>query len=171
MVVDFIKEQQMEGYNAGYGISSGGYGFHKIDAQGNIIETVHYSAEKKLVGKDFYTYDADGKEIEESCYKADGSLIRKLISRYDNNGNRSEQGSYLDNGRLEEKRAWAYDSSHNVIEETFFEAGTINYKISYSYKYDRVGNWIKRVKVSQAYKGGQAASPFKEIVERTITYD
>ncbi|MGA9770884.1 MAG: hypothetical protein WBV94_17720 [Blastocatellia bacterium] len=167
---DPLKTLQSKGYNREYKSSSGEYGYCKLDKRKNVLEAAHYSSEKKLVRKDFYTYDANGNEIEKNSYKTDGTLFGKTVMIYDQKGNRVEKIRYFPDGSIEERSVWAFDTRCNVTEETRYEANTLSYRIKYSYKYDRVGNWINRVEVFENVKDNQTISEVKTVSERTITY-
>lgn len=165
---DVIEEMKNQGYNTGYGTAEGSYGFYKVDERGNIASAIHYSSKKEFVGKDAYKYDAEGKEIEKNSFDASGKLTFKVVSRYDASGNLIEKASYLPSGVLRDKREWTYDTSGNVASESLFKAEKPVVNITYSYSYDRVGNWIRRVKLTQAF---ESKTQSKEVSQRKITYN
>jgi hypothetical protein len=165
---DPIKAKQAEGYNAGYGTSHGGYGFYKVDKADNILEAVHYSSKDDLAGRDFYSYDANGRELEKTTFNANRILLSRRISSYDGDGNRIAETEYSSDGTIPRKTIWTLDSYGNVTQESFFDTGVLTYKLSYSYEYDRVGNWVKRVKVSEGF--GSKPGTTMEIAERLILY-
>ncbi|HXF40583.1 MAG TPA: hypothetical protein VN687_12775 [Blastocatellia bacterium] len=168
--IDPIEAKQSEGYDAGYGTSHAGSGFYRLDGKDNIIEAVHYSAKHELIGRDFYKYDSKENEIEKTFFHADGTLVSRRITTYDSEGNRIEEVYYLSDGTVQRRSSWTYDSNNNATQETLLEAGVLKYKLTYSYKYDQMGNWIRRVKITENFESEHPKSEMMEIVERAITY-
>jgi hypothetical protein len=164
------KERQGLGYDAGYDSSIGHYGFYKLDRLGNILEAVHYSPKGDLAGRDFHIYDATGKETEKACFAAEGTLLQKRFTSYDGKGNRIEEVSYRADGVQERKSTWTYDQKDSVTSESLLLAGKLSYRLTFDYRYDRVGNWVKRVSVTEAFDDDEVKSETMEVAERKITY-
>jgi len=167
---DPVQDLQGKDYQAGYDDSTGDYGFYKLDERGNILETVHYAASRVLAGRDVYAYDGSGNEIDKSCYAADGSLKNRYVSSYDSRANLIEKLEYGRDQTINVRQTWTYDSSDNPVEEMLFDAGKLKYKTTYTYEYDKTGNWIKRVEIFTSFKEDVSDIQTMEVVERVITY-
>jgi hypothetical protein len=167
---DPIKAQQSDGYNAGYGNSRGWYGFYKTDEKDNILETAHYSSDKKLISRDYYSYDADCKELEKSTVQADGSLAERVITAYNSQGKRTERITYAKDGTLEELWAWRYDEKNNITLETLHRKDSLQYKESSTYRYDRKGNYTRKESIKENFDNGMLNSQKMYVVERIISY-
>lgn len=57
-----------------------------------------------------------------------------------------------------------------MTEESFLEGVVLKYKLTYTYKYDRVGNWVRRVKISEGFHLKHPTLAIMEIAERVVTY-
>jgi hypothetical protein len=114
---------------------------HKYDKKGRLIETIDWWTYKKskAMWKYVLEYNEGGKISKETLYKDDRGRIREWENTlYD----------YNENG----------DKIKEVVKSTKFDPS----HYTFSYEYDKVGNWTSRTKFFQ----GEPS----EIVERTITY-
>jgi hypothetical protein len=167
---DPVEAQQGEGYDAGYGSSSGEYGFYKLDEKDNILEAVHYSSNKELIERDYYTYDAEGKELEKITVKADGSLSEKVISLYNRQGKQTQEATYSKDGTLEEIWAWHYDEKNHIALTTLHRKGVLDYKETATYRYDSRGNWLRKESIIEFYDSGIPKIQKMQVIERSIFY-
>jgi hypothetical protein len=129
-------------------------------------------------------YDRTGKKVEEEWFYEDGTLSRKYLYRYRLTGELVQQlrYKYAGNGSIDEKWSTIYDEQGHVIETACFDeqgrtiAGPTWYKYNddgdeieaatrglrgdlysitcYSYDFDALRNWIKRLEIFKTTKGG-----------------
>jgi hypothetical protein len=118
-----------------------------------------------------YKYDARGNRIERTIYNGDGSLWIRDVTKLDSNDNKIEWARYAANGSLNFSRKSKYDEKGNEIEETYFNAdGAISNRYSYTYEFDQMENWIKRVGSTWVNKGEKSSLELKSVTYRNITY-
>lgn len=118
-----------------------------------------------------FKYDADGNRSEVSEYNGDGALWRKTVYAYDNKGRIKEIIEYGDK-LIRSKCLNNYDEKGQVKEELCYDSlGTLHTKTSYTYEFDSIGNWIKRVASSWYVKEGKLSEESKRATYRTITYN
>lgn len=107
-----------------------------------------YRGDGTMSSKTSYTYDAKGNEVsyllETSGYS---NSSRKLV--YDDKGNKIEEINYDGKGEIMFRKVRAYDAHGSMTEEKTYE-GQDNYlhKTTWTYDYDKTGNWIKRTQYS-----------------------
>ena len=95
--------------------------------------------------KQVFVNDKDGRPLLTGYLKSDNTLVRTEITKYDRRGNTLAETERSVSGRLLRK-------------------------ISYSYVFDRHGNWIKQVRREWTAEGvGSVFKPL-EISVRTIAY-
>ncbi len=129
-------------------------------------------------------YDRTGKKVEEAWFYEDGMLSRKYLYRYRLTGEMVQQlrYKYAADGSIDEKWSTIYDEKGNVIETACFDeqgrtiAGPTWYKYNddgdeieaatrglrgdlysitcYSYDFDALRNWIKRLEIFKTTKSG-----------------
>jgi hypothetical protein len=117
------------------------------------------------------SYDARGNRIERTIYNGDGSLWIRDVTKLDSNDNKIEWARYAANGSLNFSRKSKYDEKGNEIEETYFNAdGAISNRYSYTYEFDQMENWIKRVGSTWVNKGEKSSLELKSVTYRNITY-
>jgi hypothetical protein len=125
------------------------------------------SSDPRYTYKIRYKFDSLGRRTEAAWLRSDDSIYLKY--RYSYNGNSREELIDFDNGLTIEKKVSTLDRRGNVL-EVFHRDPSDNsllYKETYSYlKFDRQGNWIKRVETQQR----RNAPVTSIIVARTITY-
>jgi YD repeat-containing protein len=110
-------------------------------------------------------YNTDAKLIKEQIY-LNNRLQNSKSFNYDESGYLIEK--HLHEGSTRKKWTFKYDDKGNVIEETEYKVAlislfnTITTTDNYEYKYDKNGNWIKKVYFENGIP--------KSIVERKIDY-
>ena len=92
------------------------------------------------------TYDRQGKRVDNSYY---------LVSNYSQVG--QEEYAYDDKGNISEMTV--RDNSNNILS-----------KEVYTYEYDSVGNWTKRITSTAVFEGGKVRQQPMEVTYRNITY-
>jgi len=93
------------------------------------------------------------------------------VTKHDSNDNKIEWARYSADGSLNFSSKSRYDEKGNEIEETYFNAdGAISGRYSYTYEFDKNGNWIKRVESTWVNKGEKSSFELKRVTYRNITY-
>lgn len=160
---------------------------YKYDDKGNQIEENKYSykntlktttdnkGNKKVSGKlesqkteskITFKYD-DRKNIIEQIYylpnpKETFSLSYKITFKYDNKGYMIEKSVFNSSEKLGIKIVWKYDDKGNIIEYNEYNADNLISTQTYTFDYDKTGNWIKKNEA----KNGESI----KTIEREIKY-
>lgn len=173
---------EVKGFNSA-GRQLGGH-LYLYDSRGNMTEDRNYFIGKSLVyGNNHvtrHTYDAKGNEIsrQQFVYDEDGTRpdefgmgYQKQVFLNDGEGRPTLIGFLKADDRLVRTESIKYDRRGNTLEDIERSvAGRLLRKVSYSYVFDRHGNWIKQVR--REWTGGGVGSVFEplEITLRAITY-
>ena len=89
--------------------------------------------------------------------------------KIDEEDNILEAVHYSSRRELAGKDFHTYNASGNEIEKTSYSAdGTLRSRRISSYEYDRLGNWVKRVEVSESFDSEHPTT--MEVAERVILY-
>lgn len=169
---------------SGTDLPGSGKGIFRYDDNGNELEEQQYKSDGSLISKYINTHDANGNLTMSKGYKPDGSLLTtrkwKYDSKgntiesdmgwgidsykYDGNGNRTEQLNYNPDGTLKLRYTFKYDDKGNKTEEFKYTAtGVLKDHNTWTYEYDKQGNWIKRTQITSENE------PFS-IEERAFVY-
>ena len=102
----------------------------------------------------------------------EGSRELQELTTYDAKGRRIENSYFLISADARIGREeYAHNEKGNVSEVIVRdEAGSILSKEVYTYEYDAVGNWTKRVASTVIYEGGQVTPQPAEVSYRSISY-
>lgn len=97
-------------------------------------------------------------------------LLRETI--YSQRGNVIDDVTHMaEASPLEGKGEYKYDDKGNVSEVTLRDVdGSVLSKEVYTYEFDPVGNWKKRITSAAVVEGGEAKLAPVEVIYRTITY-
>jgi antitoxin component YwqK of YwqJK toxin-antitoxin module len=144
-----------------------------FDRKRLMIERREYDANGGQSGRYVFSYDASGNKTEEIHYYKDSSH-RRCISReafaYDSKDRLIEE-SWYDNGSLRTKEVSKRDENGNLIEGIRYDGnGSIEERSTISYlEFDSHGNWVK---ANLKTKAKDKVSPANRttIIRRTITY-
>lgn len=122
-----------------------------------------------------YKYDARGNRVEELQYLNDGSLEARTVYEYDGKGMLKAKYDYGHGGELSTSNTYTYNGKGDITGETVWEhggdsKGTILHKYSYTYEFDTMGNWIKRIESDAAGPAPPSNNPVTLITYRNITY-
>lgn len=123
----------------------------KTDENGNRVE--QYDIKQGGAGSLFnykyiYKYDAQAHLIERVGYRGNGSFFFKYNFNYDNNGNRTEWLQLTQSNQIIGRVTYKYDDKNNIIEEAKYEGnGTLSETSTYTYEFDKKGNWTKQKKI------------------------
>ncbi|MFN0109823.1 MAG: hypothetical protein ACKVZH_13290 [Blastocatellia bacterium] len=140
---------------------------YSYDSNGDrIASAISNSGSKHLSW--FFKHDSAGNRIEEKEFD-DSANVSTTSYNYDVNGNRVEETVKRLKISLR-KRVNGYDEKGNIEEATEYIDSTVIKKESYTYEFDSVGNWIKRIASSLTNKSGKALSEPMSVTYRTITY-
>src|SRR5882724_840556 len=93
------------------------------------------------------------------------------VTTYDVSGKRIENVSYPVSSSSAGKEEYRYDDRGNIVEMTMRSAdGSILSKETYSYEFDRFGNWTKMVTSLVVFEGGELKKEPVEVTYRSLTY-
>lgn len=124
--------------------------------------------DNRYTNKYRYKYDDNGNLIEQLNYGNEGKLRTRYVYIY--NGNRKE-GQYYSDDSLYRKELFTLDAQGNEIEKTSIEPqSNTTTKYSYTYEFDKKGNWIKRMTSKLVTKDGKSSLVPSWVTYRTITY-
>jgi hypothetical protein len=118
-----------------------------------------------------YRYDERGRLTEEAWHGNSGTLWLRFVYNYKNQSER-ETLVYSEDGSLNQKYTATLDAHGNEIEESSFntKTGAVDNKYTYTYEFDRHGNWIKQITSKWGTKNGKSQFQPHSITYRTITY-
>lgn len=124
----------------------------KTDENGNRVEQndlKQTTKGNKLFNRRYlYRYDAQAHMTEWLAYQGNGNFSFKYTFNYDANGNRTEWLQLTQTNQLIGKVEYKYDDKNNIIEETKYKGdGTLTEKATFTYEFDKKGNWIRQKKV------------------------
>ncbi len=164
--------------------------YYKHDSLGRILQTDRYKADT-LLAQDIYHYNdttntatvtmghsklansiikhynQQGQIIEEKWYKKNGPLITAETFKYDKNGLAIEVNRYSKDSSLLSQTSLSYNKKGFPIKSINTPASAKPAtEITYRYKYDRKGNWIKK-EILENIEGRIAVTSF---TEREIEY-
>ena len=137
----------------------------KTDANGNKIEQqdIRPGGNALFNYKYLYSYDEKGQLLEWLAYRGNGAFFFKYDFKYDDKGNKTEWIRRAAGGSVIGKVIYKYDAKNNLVEETEYDKdGNIKATYTYSYNFDRKGNWTRQNKVQN--------NKVVEIKEREIEY-
>ncbi|HUE80869.1 MAG TPA: tetratricopeptide repeat protein [Pyrinomonadaceae bacterium] len=93
------------------------------------------------------------------------------ITTYDLKGDRVDNISYPVAGASVGKEEYKYDEKGNIIEMTLrSNDGTIVSRETYTYEFDKIGNWVKMVSSLVLFEDGKLKSEPVEVTYRSIAY-
>ncbi len=93
------------------------------------------------------------------------------ITTYDLKGDRVDSISYPLAGASVGKEEYKYDEKGNIIEMTLrSNDGTIVSRETYTYEFDKIGNWVKMVSSLVLFEDGELKREPVEVTYRTIAY-
>lgn len=103
---------------------------------------------------------------------AEGKRELLELTTYDQQGKRIDNSYYLVASNLQVgKQEYVHDDKGNVVEMTVRDDNNnILSKESYTYEYDALGNWVKRVAAAVTFEGGKVTQQPTEVTYRNITY-
>jgi len=137
----------------------------KTDAKGNKIEQQDVRPMGNILFnyKYYYKYDEKGQQTERIAYRGNGTFLFRYIFKYDDNGNKTEWIQEGSDSSVVGKVVYKYNEKNNLAEETEYRGnGSVKAMYTYTYEFDKKGNWIRRKKMLD----GKVA----EIKERNIQY-
>lgn len=125
----------------------------KYDKNNNLIEFTYQNSKGKVTNRQTYKYFKNGNKKEESRYKSDGTLRDRRTYEYDDNGNEIIDKAYKADGSIMIYKS-EYDKMNNIIENYWInEKGEQTHQTSFSYVYDKYGNWITKRRSSNGVLG------------------
>ncbi len=136
---------------------------YRLQPNGTIERTTTYS----LYGVERATYDAAGRLVAETV-SAGQSGPPRSTRRVDAAGREVERIDYDRAGGIQTRRQHSYDINGNLTESVTWSADGEIARRRYTYSFDEVGNWIKRMAAVVGEESGN--QPRADIIERTIVY-
>jgi PBP1b-binding outer membrane lipoprotein LpoB len=137
----------------------------KTDAKGNKIEQEDVRPMGNIIFnyKYYYKYDEKGQLTERIAYRGNGTFLFKYVFKYDDNGNRIEWIQQGQDSSVVGKVIYKYNEKNNLAEQTEYKGdGSVKAIYTYSYEFDKKGNWLRRKKMQD----GKVV----EIKERDVKY-
>jgi len=138
-----------------------GYSLYKYDEKGRLIEETEFNKDGKYGGYHRYSYSPDKREVEATWQfiygEKDTGKPMKSVLTYD------EKNRWISRHFLGDIDTFEYDKQGNLtkdVHKTWWH--------SYTYKFDKHGNWIERA-VAYSQADGQS-NPTYENEYRVITY-
>lgn len=118
--------------------------------QGKLVEKVRFNLDGETLVRNLYLYNENGNRIEDLQYlNSQENPSIKTTYKYDMHGNKVEEYMYNPEGRLIAKWLSKYDEQNSLVEENYYYAdGNLSAQEVYSYEFDKKGNWIQQIVVS-----------------------
>ena len=123
----------------------------KTDAKGNRVEQrdLKTNAVSPLFNfTQLYKYDEKGQMIERTSLRGNGTLMYRYLFKYDDKGNRTEWIQIGANGLMVGRVTYKFDEKNNLVEEISHDSNNVpKATYTYTYEFDRKGNWTRRTKL------------------------
>jgi hypothetical protein len=143
------------------------------DSSGKKVQTTYFNPNHTVNHHQLYVYDENGNKVQETHLNPDGTARVTIKYRYDGGNLPTEVTYYKSDGTLSTRHVYADDKQKNqrmwigykegvVVRksaEVYGENGIVSEaheygsrdaphtKSTYSYEFDSVGNWVKRIAV------------------------
>lgn len=127
---------------------------------GKLLELIRYNSNGDLSGREIYKYNNIGKLAEENWISSGGSIYKIFIYKYDDKGDLVETKEY--DGNINHIEGIMKYENGNIIEDSEFVNGNLRQRITYTYEFDKIGNWVKQTKFENTFP--------KYVIEREIKY-
>lgn len=149
-----------------------GYEMFAHDSKGRLSELVYYWDKGEKQSKDVYTYRPEKREVE---IKSEGSSVliaSKVVLTYNEKNQWIKRTNFDESGSIKSVETFDYDKKGNVIKITHYdEKGDYSYAHIYTYKSDKLGNWVEQNKTyTQLDESGQPTTEYDMTIYRVITY-
>jgi hypothetical protein len=116
-----------------------------------------------------FKYDDQKRLIEKTWFLNNGNLTLRHVYKY--SGNQLDHLVYTPDGSLNYHSVSILDDKGNEIERTdFIGEASIEGKYTFSYEFDKNGNWTKQTAAKAVTKDGKSIMEPSYIVYRTIVY-
>lgn len=123
----------------------------KTDSKGNRIEekqTKSNAVSPLFNYTHYYKYDEKAQLLERTVLRGNGALMYKYMFKYDDNGNRIEWIQIGPTNLMVGRVTYKFDDKNNLIEEQTFDGNnTPKSTFTYTYEFDKKGNWTRRTKL------------------------
>jgi len=146
---------------------SWGYDLYKYDDKGRLVEIALFDKEGKSRGWERYAYAPDKREVEATwqfIYSGEpprGKPMRSIL-KYDEANRWMSRTVFLsDNDTV----TFGYDGQGNFVKEDHN-----GYGHTYTYEFDKYGNWIERIRAYYQLSDKSYNSPDDMHAYRVITY-
>ncbi len=118
------------------------------DSNGNLLEARSLSPEDhSLKSRETFRYGENGHIIEYGFYQPADSLQKKILLKWDQNDHVINVKFYDNAGTLTSSRAISYNEQGFMSKKLVISsAGDTTHTITYTYEYDVMGNWVKKVR-------------------------
>lgn len=127
-----------------------GEGICIYDSNGLMVEHNSYDKSGKATNKSTYEYDDKGR-LKKFTDNEPGKHFSGFTYKYNEAGKLKERQFFVNQVlEEEEKTVYKYDEAGNLFrEETYDKRGTLLEVNTISYKFDSVGNWIKKTETKE----------------------
>jgi hypothetical protein len=149
--------------------------FHWYDDRGNRAGTITVLNIRELVGNDSmvekleYFHDAQGRETKQVKYDSKGRKRVDVFKTYDNSEHLHDEMSYSTEGGIKNRKLYNHQGA-KLQELSFDEAGELYLKYDYTYEYDQLNNWTKRLMKVWEKSDGVLTHTDTIVHERIISY-
>ena len=135
-----------------------------LNDQGKLVEKLRFNVKGETLIRILYKYDKEGNLIEDSQYFDSSKEPRiKYNYVYDSKGNKVEEYMYNPMNELIAKWKSKYNEDDILVEEQYYYSdGSVADKETYTYEFDKKGNWVQQIIVANG-------TP-KYVVQRDIKY-
>ncbi len=134
------------------------------------IKTSVYNNKNKLIAYGLYKYNKQQRRIMSTWHKADGVLRRKITYTYPSDNKRKVTLYNKDDSIKLYVIRIKNDKGLRVASEWFNTENRMIRRNTYSYKFDKHGNWFKRITHREIIKNGKKTIVPRSVVTRKIIY-
>jgi hypothetical protein len=166
-------------------------GLREVSTYGDdgLLREVTYYEVNDVVGREVHGYDAHGRGSEVAYFLPDGSKAiapigpclgaHRMTYQYDEKGRSARVVAYEPDGTLKKSWQYTYNTKGDMAEE-LNEDSYSHASWTYSYEYDSLGNWTRRIAIikeqpkpqeSASGELGRMEPPERRMIHnRKITY-
>jgi hypothetical protein len=123
---------------------------YQLANDGNILQSIDYNLMLHTIVKFEYQYDSRNNAIEVDGWNSTDSLTKthtlKNLYEYDGKDNVINEKHFDINGILTEMQTSKYNDNNHLISSEIFTKGNNpeNQKLTYSYDFDKMNNWVNQ---------------------------
>jgi hypothetical protein len=116
--------------------------------------------------------DFKGYKLEEKFLNPNGTLSHRRVYKYDFKYNLTETKTYNSSNNLQKKYKNKYTRTDDLIKSKLFISNRLAVTSAYSYEFDLIGNWVKRIETREVEENIYTEDISREtfVSKRTIEY-